>query len=94
MEKETPINYLISKGIRADLVGFRYLVTILEKVSKENILFYKVTDLYKNLADSFNTNIYQVEKAIRYIKQLAGHKETTGEFIINLMIDYYNSQVK
>lgn len=90
MQKETAVKFLIRKGVRADLTGFKYLVTILEKVDKKNIFVYKITLLYKTLADLFNKTVPQVERAIRNARKLAGYSIPNREFIINLMVEYYD----
>lgn len=72
--------YLDSIGIKHANMGFRYLVTAIEIGSENPKLLYKVSDLYDEIAQLYDTNKSSVEKSIRYAVISSGL--TNKEFIL------------
>ncbi|MBQ8515415.1 MAG: sporulation initiation factor Spo0A C-terminal domain-containing protein [Ruminococcus sp.] len=60
-----------SIGIQANLKGYRYLRSAIVCAARQPELLDSITSIYKRVAEMYNTDSCNVERAIRYAVELA-----------------------
>lgn len=76
--------YLYDNYGRADLIGFKYVVYILNKYDDiENL-----EDVYKDLAEHFHTNRMNIQRPLRYYIKSVDEEKNNKEFIKGIIIEY------
>ena len=83
------IDYLDSAGIKQSNNGFRYIISIIEMGSKQSDNLFKTTDLYKTVAERYNTTPVRVERSIRY--SIRGTRQTNKEFLSRALYFFINT---
>lgn len=72
-------NLLIRLGCCEHLAGFAYLCEAVKLVEKSDNRNYKISALYAELAELFQTSPYNVERNIRYVIEQAWNVQTEDE---------------
>lgn len=78
-------DYLVSCGYGVSFKGFEYLVYILNNY--KSIRNYKITDIYNEIADKYNTTNKRVERNIRFVINEQGYN-SNKKVIANLIYDF------
>jgi two-component system response regulator (stage 0 sporulation protein A) len=75
------MNYLDRKGFKHSIKGFRFLIKAIDLCVQDSNKLYSICNLYKEIAENYNTTPSKVECAIRHSIEVSGNKLTNSEFI-------------
>lgn len=79
--------YLLSKNIQPHTKGFEYLALAIELCQKQNSVKNLHKGIYKEIADSNNDMVYNVERAIRYSISNSHDPVTNSVFIARALLE-------
>lgn len=88
--KSIVIRYLQMLSVPSYVNGYKYLITGLTMILKEEILYTSATELYKELSKIFNVSQVCIERSIRYAINLAWERANIKSFA-PILGDYYGT---
>lgn len=93
MNKEKIQDFLLEKGIKPHLLGFKFLTDAIELVDKNLEYQYSITKmLYPEIASCEKTTSSKVERAIRHALENAKLKYTNAHFIALAALELQNKK--
>lgn len=82
MDREKIQNFLLEKGFKPNLLGFKYLTDAIDIILLNEDYQYSITTkLYPCIASKENTTCSKVERAIRHALESAKLRFTNSHFI-------------